>query len=56
MDSIVLQKIKFEFDEFKHNWRKDVFEWEFGQIEKVWIEAYENGEIRIGRVGGIRDM
>lgn len=49
LDNEELEKVKFEFGDFKYNWRKNVFEWEFGRVEKVWVEAFKNGEIRIAK-------
>lgn len=56
LDEKELKKIKFEFRNFEYNWKKKVFEWEFGRIEKVWIEAFEKGEIRQGKANGIIEL
>lgn len=55
-DQKKLKKINLKNGRINYNSTSEVFEWEFGAYDLVWIEAIPNGKIRFGKHGGILDL
>ena len=48
-----IKKINFEYSTINYNAEREIYEWEFGVICKVWIECIPNGKIKFGRFRGL---